>query len=80
VIVNSGYRRRFVLESLEGPFFAALESGKLPYRLVHRIRQPVGLAILTWEAPFRETAHVAHTSINKLNPEILIYRRETPSP
>lgn len=80
LIVNSGYRRRFVLESLEGPFFAALESGKLPYRLVHRIKQPVGLAILTWEGPFRETAHVAHTSVNKLNPEILIYRRETTSP
>ena len=80
LIVNSGYRRRFVLGSLEGPFFAALESGKLPYRLVHRIKQPVGLAILTWEGPFRETAHVAHTSVNKLNPEILIYRRETTSP
>ena len=61
-------------------FRGCSRSGKLPYRLVHRVKQPVALAILTWEGPFRETAHVAHTSVNKLNPEILIYRRETTSP
>jgi hypothetical protein len=80
VVVNTGYRRRFKRETLEGPAFFGLEEGTLPYRVVHRIRHRAPLAtVLTMEDPFSETSHVAHTSLNKLNPELVIYKREVPS-
>ncbi len=79
LVVNTGYRRRFRRETLEGPAFFGLEEGRLPYRVVHRVKHRVPLAILSLEAPFREGTHISHTSLNKINPELLIYKRVPPS-
>jgi hypothetical protein len=75
VLVNAQFSRRWEAGTGEARWFAALTSGELPYRLVHRVKEPVPLAILTWERQFSETSLVGYTSVNKLNPEILIYQR-----
>jgi hypothetical protein len=81
VLVNAQFSRRWEPGSGEARWFAALTSGELPYRLVHRVKEPVPLAILTWERQFSGTSVVGYTSVNKLNPEILIYQRQdNPTP
>ena len=53
-----------------------LEDGSLGYTEVFRARTPVpAWALLQYETPFRGTSESVLTNLDKVNPEMLIYRR-----
>ena len=79
IVVNARFARRF--EQARNPdgraLLRALADGSLGYGEVfrHRARIPAW-AVLQYEAPFRGDAESPLTNLDKINPEMVVYRRQ----
>jgi hypothetical protein len=81
VVVNARFARRF--EQARAPqgraLLRMLADGSLGYdeAFRHRARIPAW-AVLQYEAPFRGSAESPLTNLDKVNPEMVVYRRRSP--
>jgi hypothetical protein len=81
VVMNARFARRF--EQARAPegraLLRALEDGSLGYEEAFRYRARVPVwAVLQHEAPFRGRAESPLTNLDKVNPEMVVYRRRSP--
>jgi hypothetical protein len=81
VVMNARFARRF--EQARAPegraLLRALEDGSLGYEEAFRYRARVpAWAVLQHEAPFRGRAESPLTNLDKVNPEMVVYRRRSP--
>jgi hypothetical protein len=74
-VISEHYRRRFVPEREEVQWHDDLVAGRRGYRVVLRYRQPVPLAILSWERQFRDP-DPSFSALHKVNPEITVLFRD----
>ena len=77
-MLNARFARRFELARRpEGrAFLRALADGSLGYDEVFRYRAPLpAWALLQYEAPFRGPGESPLTNLDKVNPEMVVYRR-----
>jgi len=80
VVVNARFAKRF--EQARAPegraLLRALADGSLGYEEAfrHRARIPAW-AVLQYEAPFRGSAESPLTNLDKVNPEMVVYRRRS---
>ena len=78
LVLNARFARRFELaRAPEGrAFLRALEDGSLGYDEAFRYRAPVpAWALLQYEAPFQGPGESPLTNLDKVNPEMAVYRR-----
>lgn len=81
VIVNVGSNRRWGANSEPAQFYAALTHGGSPlYRLVFRSRTSLAWSPLQLEHRFADVEEDPHTNLDKVNPLIEIYARDTTAP
>jgi len=78
LILNARFARRF--EQARDPagrdLLRALDDGSLGYGEAWRYRAPVpAWALLQYEAPFRGSGESPLTNLDKINPEMVVYRR-----
>jgi hypothetical protein len=78
LILNARFARRF--EQARAPegraLLRALEDGSLGYDEAFRYRARVpAWALLQYEAPFRGSGESPLTNLDKVNPEMVVYRR-----
>ncbi|HSP90920.1 MAG TPA: glycosyltransferase family 39 protein [Vicinamibacterales bacterium] len=78
LVLNARFARRF--EQARAPegraLLRALEDGSLGYDEVLRYRSPVpSWALLQYEEPFQGSGESPLTNLDKVNPEIVVYRR-----
>jgi len=78
LILNARFARRF--EQARDPagrdLLRALDDGSLGYDEAWRYRAPVpAWALLQYEAPFRGSGESPLTNLDKINPEMAVYRR-----
>jgi len=78
LVLNARFARRF--ERARAPegraLLRALQDASLGYDEVFRYRAPVpAWALLQYEAPFRGSGESPLTNLDKVNPEIVVYRR-----
>ena len=81
LVLNARFARRFELaRAPEGrELLRSLEDGSLGYDEAFRYRARVpAWALLQYEAPFRGTGESPLTNLDKVNPEIAVYRRREP--
>jgi hypothetical protein len=81
VVVNARFARRF--ERARAPegraLMRALADGSLGYEEAFRYRARIpAWAVLQHEAPFLGSAESALTNLDKVNPEMVVYRRRSP--
>jgi hypothetical protein len=78
LVLNARFARRYERESSPAgrELLRGLADGSLGYAEVFRYRAPVpAWALLQYEAPFRGTTESVITNLDKVNPEMAIYRR-----
>jgi hypothetical protein len=78
IMINARFAQRFAAErsSTGRDMIRGLEDGSLGYTEVFRARTPVpSWALLQYETPFRGTGESLLTNLDKVNPEMVIYRR-----
>ena len=73
LVANVGFNRRYEASTPQARWLATLDDGSAGYEVVYRRQNRAPLAILPWEGPYARDAW--YTSISKLNPEIVIYKR-----
>jgi len=78
VVLNARFAGRF--EQSRDPkgraMLRALEDGSLGYEEAFRYRAPIpAWAVLQYEAPFRGSRESPLTNLDKVNPEMVVYRR-----
>jgi hypothetical protein len=78
LVLNARFARRF--EQARAPegreLLKALEDGSLGYEEAFRARSNVpAWALLQYEAPFRGSGESPLTNLDKVNPEMVVYRR-----
>ena len=81
IMVNARFAQRFAAERRPDgrDLLRGLKDGSLGYTEVFRLRGPTpAWALLRYEAPFRGTGEAPLTNLDKVNPEIVIYRRNGP--
>jgi hypothetical protein len=81
VVVNARFARRFELSRApEGrALLRALADGSLGYEEALRYRAPIPpWAVLQYEEPFRGSGESPLTNLDKVNPEMAVYRRHRP--
>jgi hypothetical protein len=81
VVVNERFGGRYDVARPGGPgeVIAGLRDGSARYREVYRHRSAVpGWAVLQRQAAFASGPGSDLTNLDKVNPEVVIYRRETP--
>jgi hypothetical protein len=78
LMLNSRYASRFAYDrsSLGRELIAGLDDGSLGYVEVFRYRGPVpSWAILQYDEQFRRPRESSWTNLDKINPEMVVYRR-----
>jgi hypothetical protein len=78
VVLNARFAQRFKrASSPEGrELMRALGDGSLGFAEAFRYRTPIpAWALLQYEAPFRGSGESPITNLDKINPEMVIYRR-----
>ena len=81
VVLNARFAQRFErASSPEGrELMRALEDGSLGFAEAFRYRTPIpAWALLQYEAPFLGSGESGVTNLDKINPEMVIYRRRHP--
>jgi hypothetical protein len=77
VVVNADYARRADEGTGERAFYAALDDGSLGYRVALRLRTDPRV-LLDTEALRREGRGRIWSNLDKVDPEIVVYRRAAP--
>ena len=75
-IVTTEYRERFPEGAPERDWYDALVAGRLDYRVAHRHKASVPLAVITHEGPFRRR-DASFTTLHKINPEVIVLVRDS---
>jgi hypothetical protein len=75
VVLNAAYERRYRGNDPRARFRAALDSGELGYGRAFEYRALPWYALLTYVPRMRDTVEDPLTNLDKVNPEIVIYRR-----
>lgn len=76
LVVNARNAVRYEARPPVRAFLKGLDDGSLGYEEVFRHRTPMpAWALLQYEAPFRGTRESELTNLDKVNPEMVIYRR-----
>jgi hypothetical protein len=78
VVLNARFAQRYTLESSSAgrALLRGLDDGSLGYAEAFRYRAPIPVwALLQYESPFRGAGESPLTNLDKVNPEMVIYRR-----
>lgn len=78
VVLNARFAQRYKLQSSSAgrALLRGLDDGSLGYAEAFRYRAPIPVwALLQYEAPFRGSGESPITNLDKINPEMVIYRR-----
>jgi Dolichyl-phosphate-mannose-protein mannosyltransferase/PA14 domain len=78
VVINAEFSRRDWNGRPPGEFYRRLRSGQDGYELALRYKSPAGLAWLGHEEVFADRREHSITNLDKVNPEIEVYRKVPP--
>lgn len=78
IVINREVIVRFEADRPERQWLAWLESGAAPYREVFRYKRNPWWSPLRWDRRFSDRKEDPFTNLDKINPEIVIFRRGAP--
>jgi hypothetical protein len=76
LVVNADWAERFGPERLQGQGYRALREGRLKYRPVLEVHDPVGFAGLSLDRRLDPFRAAGLTTLTKLNPPTLVFKRQ----
>jgi hypothetical protein len=80
IVVNTDWAERFGRGSREWDGYRALREGRIGYRKVFEVRNPIRFGWTTLERRFDAFGTVGYSTLTKLNPPIDVFKRDRERP
>jgi len=80
IVVNTDWAERFGRGSREWDGYRALREGRIGYRKVFELRNPIRLGGMSFERRFDAFGTVGYSTLTKLNPPIDVFKRDRERP